>query len=302
MRYADYESEILCLNHGWRFIEEDFSVLPPKESIRHDSIYLYAKAGAQLGPAGADFDDGAWSEVTLPHDWVPYKDFTPDAYPNHGYKKRGIGWYRVKFQLPESDMTRQILLDFEGMSCDAQVYFNGQLLYRNFSGYKSFTVDLTDMANFGDVPNVLAVRVDASAWEGWWYEGAGIYRSVWLHKKAAAHIAHNGIWAKPVYEDGTWRLALETTVENSFETDRDFALMTKVFAPDGSLCGTQFQADSVAGYGSKVISGSIKIEKPMLWSIETPQLYRVEARVSGGFGEHFQCVETGLRTLRYDAD
>ena len=79
MRYVQNESEILCLNHGWRFIEKDFSVLPPEASIKHDAIYRYAKAGAQLGPASADFDDGDWSEVSLPHDWVPFKDFTPDA-------------------------------------------------------------------------------------------------------------------------------------------------------------------------------------------------------------------------------
>ena len=302
MRYVQNESELLCLNHGWRFIEKDFSVLPPEASIKHDAIYRYAKAGAQLGPASADFDDGDWSEVSLPHDWVPFKDFTPDAYPNHGYKKRGIGWYRIKFQLPESDMNRQILLDFEGMSCDSQIYFNGQLLYRNFSGYKSFTVDLTDMANFGDVPNVLAVRVDASAWEGWWYEGAGIYRSVWLHKKAAAHIAHNGIWARPVFKEGRWTVEIETTVENSFEYDHDFTLETALYAPCGSLCGTAVQTGTVKGYDSAVMKGEIAVEKPELWSIDTPNLYRVKARVSGDFGEHFQCVETGLRTIRYDAD
>ena len=214
MRYPENESALFCMNHGWRFIEQDFSTLPAE--MKHDSIYRYAKAGACLGPAAADFDDSGWESVNLPHDWVPFKDFTPDAYPNHGYKKRGIGWYRMKFQLPEEDRSSQLLLEFEGMSCDAQIYLNGQLLYRNFSGYNSFTVDLTDMANFGAIPNVLAVRIDASAWEGWWYEGAGIYRNVWLHKKAAVHIAHNGVWAKCVQRDGQWRVECEITVENSF--------------------------------------------------------------------------------------
>lgn len=302
MRYVNDETELLCLNHGWRFIEQDFSVLPLPENMRHDAIYGYAKAGAQLGPAGANFDDNAWQSVSLPHDWVPYKDFTPEAYPNHGYKTRGIGWYRLKFELSEADMNRQLLLEFEGMSCDSQIYFNGQLLYRNFSGYKSFTVDLTDMANFGDIPNVLAVRVDASAWEGWWYEGAGIYRSVWLHKKAAAHIAHNGIWVKPVCRENKWTLNLETTVENSFEMAQDFVLDTAVYAPDGTKCAALSQSGCVGCYDSTVLTGEIVIDSPEVWSLEEPKLYRVEARVSGAFGEHFQSVETGLRTLRYDAN
>lgn len=300
MRYLNNESTVLCLNHGWRFIEEDFSVLPPVGD--HGAIYGFAKAGACRGPASMDFDDSAWQTVSLPHDWVPAKPFEADAYPNHGYKKRGIGWYRIKFQLPESDMDKQLLLEFEGMSCDAQVYLNGQLLYRNFSGYVSFTVDLTDMANFGDVPNVLAVRVDAAAWEGWWYEGAGIYRSVWLHKKAAAHIAHNGIWAKPVCRDGEWAVQLETTVENSFEFPHDFRLDTEITAPDGKACAFLSQTGHVDGYGTAVLTGEAAIGSPALWSPEHPALYRVKATVSGAFGEHFDTVMTGLRTLRYDAN
>ena len=84
------------------------------------------------------------------------------------------------------------------MSADAEIYVNGMLLKRNFSGYNSFSVDMTDMANFGVIPNTLAIRIDASGWEGWWYEGAGIYRNVWLIKKSATHIASQGIWIHPV--------------------------------------------------------------------------------------------------------
>ena len=65
---------------------------------------------------------------------------------------------------------------FEGMSCDSQIYVNGSILKHNYSGYNSFCVDMTDMANFGVIPNTIAIHMDASAWEGWWYEGAGIYR------------------------------------------------------------------------------------------------------------------------------
>lgn len=164
--------QVYSLNRGWRFVEKDISVLPPTK--QHDDVYGFSKAGAYRGPADANYDDSDWEIVNLPHDWVTKHDFVEEGSPNQGYKERGIGWYRMRFELSEEDRNKQILLEFEGMSCDSQIYVNGSILKHNYSGYNSFCVDMTDMANFGVIPNTLAVRIDASAWEGWWYEGAGI--------------------------------------------------------------------------------------------------------------------------------
>ena len=155
---------------------------------KHDDVYDYSKAAGAKGPAESSFDDSEWETVELPHDWVVQKDFTPKGLLNHGYKMRGNGWYRKKFRLGEEDMGKQILLEFEGLSSKATIYINGLLCKRQFYGYNSFSVDISDFVCFYPAVNQLAVKIEADAWEGWWYEGAGIYRNVWLVKKAPVHI------------------------------------------------------------------------------------------------------------------
>lgn len=142
----------------------------------------------------------------------------------------------MRFELSEEDRNKQILLEFEGMSCDSQVYVNGSILKHNYSGYNSFCVDMTDMANFGVIPNTLAVRIDASAWEGWWYEGAGIYRNVWLVKKSEVHLAHDGIFIKPELEDNTtWNVHVSAEIENSFEYEHTVEVITCLYDQEGNL-------------------------------------------------------------------
>ena len=279
MKHYGYQSGVFDLNHGWRFIEQDFSVLPPTRE--HNDVYNYAKAGGAKGPAQPSFNDSGWEEVTLPHDWVVKHDFDKTEMLNHGYKARGKGWYRNKFKLNEEDKGRQILLEFEGMSCDSQIYFNGQLVYRNFSGYQGFSVDVTDMANFGEVPNVLAVRIDASSWEGWWYEGAGIYRPVWLIKKVPVHIAHQGQWVKPVLISGNrWNVEIETELENSFGKAKRVRLQIELADRSEQVVASKTKVVFIDGFSRTIVKNKLSVEGPALWSPETPALYQCRATVS----------------------
>ena len=111
-------------------------------------------------------------------------------------QKRGKAWYSKRFRLDESDRDKQILIEFEGISSYATVYLTAPLS-AEFCGYNSFVVDATDMALYGDQVNDLVVFVDATQIEGWWYEGAGIYRHVNLYKKNKLHIAHWGVFCSP---------------------------------------------------------------------------------------------------------
>lgn len=301
MKYIEQQKGIYCLNHGWKFIEKDFSVLPPTKN--HEDVYSFSKGGAAKGPADASFDDTDWENVELPHDWVTKKPFVETASPNQGYKERGIGWYRIRFALSQEDKQKQILLEFEGMSADAQIYVNGMLLKRSYSGYNSFCVDMTDVANFGIIPNTLAVRIDASAWEGWWYEGAGIYRNVWLIKKSDIHIAYQGIYLKPqLIEKNKWKLNIETTVENSFEYEHNFKLESTVYDTANQVVGTASTNGSIKGFGQTVLNSEIIVDNPLLWDTDKPNLYSVRTSIYiDGEEIDFQVNKTGFRTINLDA-
>ena len=136
--------------------------------------------------------------MNLPHDWAVELPFDSRGAGSHGSKAIGrnfpqnsVGWYRKSFTIPKSDLGKKISIEFDGVFRDSIVWVNGFYLGRESSGYTSFSYDMTDYLNYGG-NNVIAVRVDASLEEGWFYEGAGIYRHVWLVKTAPLHVAHWG--------------------------------------------------------------------------------------------------------------
>ncbi|BBF43905.1 beta-galactosidase [Lachnospiraceae bacterium KM106-2] len=300
MKYLQNQPGIYCLNRGWKFIEQDISILPPTKN--HDDVYGFSKGGAAKGPADSGYDDSNWETVELPHDFVTEHEFTEEGSPNQGYKERGICWYRIRFDLPEEDMGKQILLEFEGMSCDADIYVNGTNLKRSFSGYNSFSVDMTDMANFGIIPNTLAIKIDASAWEGWWYEGAGIYRNVWLLKKEPVHIGYYGSYFKPIrQEDGNWLVEVETTIENSFEFTKDYQIETVICDKDGKELGRTAGSGQINGYGQNVDRDSIMVNDPALWSPESPTLYYGKTTVTCDGKTDYLVTPIGFRYISLDA-
>jgi beta-galactosidase len=181
----------LLLEQGWLFHLGD---LPSPVPNTHIAAYMANKAGWSRGAARTNFDDSDWRVLDLPHDWSVEGEFNPDNHLDSGYLPRGVAWYRRHFSLDESDRGKHLALQFDGVATHCTVYVNGHLLHRNFSGYTPFTIDISDMATFGEQLNVIAVRVDATYMEGWWYEGAGIYRHVWLIKTGKVHITPFGVF------------------------------------------------------------------------------------------------------------
>lgn len=179
-----------------------------------------AKAGNGDGAAAANFDDRAWRPVDLPHDWAVEMPFDSKASYSHGYKAVGpgfpdtsVGWYRKTFTIPQSDLGRQIFIDFDGVSRDAKVWVNGHYLGNEPSGYQSFSFNITDILKYGGT-NVVAVRADVSMEEGWYYEGAGIYRHVWLRKTAPIHIPKDGTFVHATVNGDEADVTIETEIEN----------------------------------------------------------------------------------------
>jgi beta-galactosidase len=161
------------IERGWLFHEGDI-VAPMPDG--HNATYLSVKAGNAQGAAAMAFDDSDWQPVRLPHDWASAQPFVQTANVSQGYRPRGIGWYRRTLLLDPVDRGKTILLQFDGIASNATIWVNGSAVAHNWSAYNSVSVDLTPFARFGDDANVIAIRVDASVMEGWWYEGAGLYR------------------------------------------------------------------------------------------------------------------------------
>jgi hypothetical protein len=206
--------EHLSLDASWKFhLGDDWP----------DAINLTG-AGRCSGPASDEIVDTYWRSVDLPHDWAIELPFDPAADRDHGFKTLGakypassIAWYRRTFEMPKEDKGKRIWLTFDGMYRDATLCVNNYVVRRHESGYYPFREDITDLVKFGGA-NTIAVRVDATKFEGWFYEGAGIYRHVWLDKTAPVAIAPDGIFVQAEFEKnipkGSPKVAVEVSLLN----------------------------------------------------------------------------------------
>ena len=226
--------EHLSLDANWKFhLGDDWP-----GALRLD------KAGSSGGPAAEKFSDNSWRTVNLPHDWAVELPFDKNADTSHGFKPVGpgfpnnnIGWYRRTFELPQEDSGKRIWLTFDGVFRDATVWVNGWLVTCHEGGYYPFREDITDIAHFGG-KNTVTVKVDASKFEGWFYEGAGIYRHVWLDKTAPVAIAPDGIFVYTKFNnnipEGPAAIYVETLLKNYQANSTEIVQVTQqIFAPDG---------------------------------------------------------------------
>jgi beta-galactosidase len=284
----------------------------------------YAKAGADApnwwvaAAAQKDFDDSAWAPVTVPHDWavtLPFENnpaYVPSGKPDdedlraaHGYKAIGrefpqnsIGWYRKKFTLPAVETGTRLSIEFDGVMRDAVVMVNGYVLESEESGYASFRVDITDIANVGG-ENLITVRVDASLGEGWFYEGAGIYRHVWLVKTAPVHVPQWGVFVKSKV-DGT--LEIETDLINEGDEAVEFSLVHTVLDGAGKAAlAVAPAAGRLPGWQRQSLSQTVTLANPVLWSLENPHLYTLvtEVKLGGAVVDRY-ATPFGVRSVRFD--
>ena len=184
-------AESVLLNNGWLFSLGDASSRERDHTHGTEYFTYLSKARSadhSHAPSMNEFDDRSWRKVSLPHDWAVDLPFSGQASHSHGYKCIGwkypeasVGWYRKHLEIPASDQGKQIWIEFEGVYRDCEVFCNGFYLGHEKSGYVSRVYDLGPYLDYGG-DNVIAVRCDATLEEGWYYEGAGIYRNVWLHK------------------------------------------------------------------------------------------------------------------------
>lgn len=228
-----------------------------------------------------------WKEVNLPHDWAVEGAFLHDntlgSQPaGSGYLPTGLGFYRKEFEIPETDKGRKISIEFDGIFRNSTVWVNGHLLGNHPSGYTPSNYDLTDVLRYGNEgKNVILVKVDATQPEGWWYEGCGIYRHVWLIKTDRLHVARFGTYVTtPEVSDSEATVNIKTTLKNENKATKNITLVSIIKDKKGSVLDTKTTTLSIPPSNEIEVSQTGTIKKPLLWSPETPTLYKVLTEIS----------------------
>lgn len=306
--------ERINLDEGWRF--HLGHATDPSKDFNFGTARLYAKTAENHGTCiKPGFDDSAWSVVDVPHDWVvelPFEFTKKGEAWSHGYKPVGghypqnsVGWYRKRFEMPAGDTTRRVVLTFDGIFRDSKVWVNNFYVGAHFSGYTGVSYDITDFVRY-DAENLVVVRVDASQVEGWFYEGAGIYRHVWLHVFDRLGFTENGIFVTAELNDDYSQAVVNiaSEIESYVPESVDLRVETRVYDNRGREVAKTRPADlRLAPDARTSVDAHLTIRQPALWDIDSPHLYRAVSVLTCD-GVVRDRVETrfGVRDIKIDSD
>jgi len=286
----------------------------PERDFNYSLVTIYSKTGGVRRTAiSGRFNDSTWRSLNLPHDWaveLPFENRADFNLRSHGYKPVGghfpetsIGWYRKHFEVSRSDSGKRFELQFDGIFRDSEFWLNGHYLGNNKSGYIGISFDITDFLNFGR-ENVLVVRVDATQYEGWFYEGAGIYRHVWLIRHDNLHFPQGGIFVYTEALENTTTVYSETRIENKNLNSANCTVQCWITERDGKVVAKgEERFLELESFREALIRHEIPLDNARLWSLEDPYLYRLVSVIKSG-DAILDRVSTkfGVRTFTVDAD
>ncbi len=281
--------ERINFDEGWRFHLGNAS--DPSKDFNYGIANIFAKSGKSEGTAiDPKFDDKQWRSIDIPHDWAVELSFQNSSnfdLMSHGYKAIGagypensIGWYRKEFLIPAQDSGSRYSIQFDGIFRNSNIWLNGFYLGNNQSGYIGVTYDITDYINFKG-KNVIVVRVDATQFEGWFYEGAGIYRHVWLNRYNNLHFVDNSIFIRSKLSSKKATISIDAQIENLGLTDeKDLIIQSILLDRSGKQVSTTKDLPlSLAPSEFKTVSQTLNADNLRLWSLEDPYLYRVKTLI-----------------------
>jgi beta-galactosidase len=281
--FAQQTRKRQLFNNDWKF--HLGHAANAEKDLNYGIANIFAKTGkAEKTAIAVDFADTDWRKIQLPHDWaveMPFMYKDNDDLKDHGYRAVGglfpensVGWYRKKFKITAADSGKRFSITFDGVFRDAKVWLNGFYVAANQSGYVSFTVDITDYVNFNK-ENVLVVRADATQAEGWFYEGAGIYRNVWLNTYNNVHIADDSF----VYTSVNGNKAtvnIEANIVNDGLKPTEASFYALIKNREGkTVAKTAPRSISIANNSNTSVKQQIELNDALLWSIEQPYLYHI---------------------------
>lgn len=304
-------------DNDWKFYQGDLYPQKPTDNWGGAKAHGYLK-----GAVTFDFDDSDWRSVTLPHDFVSEGKYCFDAGGNSdmldipemesidsrlfagGCLEGGVAWYRKKFTLSESD-DRRVYIHFDGIYRNSTVYVNEYFVGTYASGYSDFYYDIIDFLNL-DGENVIAVRVDATEREGWWYEGGGIYRHVWLEVTDSVHIEPHGLFASAEKIDLEQHISVVRLCYNicsrAFE-DKDIRIEVEISDDEGETVSELNRMLPVKAWGKIEYCEKMFVENVKLWSLENPYMYTASVRLyeKEALIDEYS-VKFGIRDIHFDAD
>ena len=241
--------------------------------------------------------------VALPHDAVLGLGRVDDpAHMASGYFTGGAWEYRTRFTAPEDWRGRHVVLEFEAVYRSAAVFVNGDLAARQPSGTTAIVVDLDRYLRFGAENDIVVeARADRDAR---WYTGGGITRPVHLAVGPRVHVPLDGIVVTtPEHDSDASLVHVVTTVCNPEPVPAVRRLETSILNPSGQVVGIDSTRVSVPAGGSAEVSQRILVMAPQRWSVETPDLYRVESTLRSDDDDQVDRseVQFGIRSLQLDA-
>lgn len=273
----------ISIDLNWRFMSGDFE-----------------------GAENPDYNDSRWRYVSVPHDWMIEQavDKSAPSGTAGGFYPGGIGWYRKSLDMSNYEDNEQFFLLFEGVYRNADVYFNGEFLGRHANGYTSFYFDISELVR-KDTLNIIAVRTDCSKMpQNRWYSGAGIFRPVKLIATSSLFTPPWGNFVSSAIDStGKATLRVSTEIVNKGRKDRRYEIRYDVVGPRGRLVAEAQSTNFILGEDADTIVHLFDIEKPRLWSPESPEMYVVNSYLMDGnkILDHARTLH-GIRSARFDPD
>ncbi|MHA0856133.1 Ig-like domain-containing protein [Paenibacillus sp. CMAA1364] len=265
--------------------------------------------GSITGAQAPTFNDSAWRQLNVPHDWSIELDFNASSPATHegGFLDGGIGWYRKTFTVPASMAGQQISIDFDGVYMNSSTYLNGQLLGTYPYGYNAFSYDISNLIYTDGRENVLAVKVNNTQPSSRWYSGSGIYRNVYLTVTDPIHVARYGTFVttpdlEKAYAQGRADVNIETKIRNDSAASASIKVKSTIYDADGTVVSTVESAEKSSASGKVITFEDLAvIHQPTLWSTDTPYRYNLVSEVIIG-GKVVDTYETlfGARYFKFD--
>jgi beta-galactosidase len=294
-----------------------------REIISMDSAWRFW-LGDNNAAKQPDFDDNKWRTIDVPHDWTIESPVNPPpgGEKNGGYFAHGIGWYRKRFMF--TDTTKKVVLQFDGVYMNSDVWINGNFLGRKPYGFTGFRYDITEYLKRDGSSNVIAVRVDDSAEPSIRsYAGSGIYRHVNLIVTKFTHFQLNGgvYITTPEVSSEAATVSVHYILDPNFfsEDERrswakdpwnvkprrgEFTLRTHIMTPDGHVVSNTESAVTLESlHKGQDFEQHLTIAKPRLWSAQTPELYTMRSTLlqDGNIVDEIT-TSFGVRILKFEND